>query len=110
MDALLSDINHPDNLVMLCPNHHREADKGEINLLDETEMAKYYKERPVPLSKDSVTFKRTGVNQGVWIGKYRKSHKQETFTIGTLEQFPTINDAREAMEQFKKTDLELIPN
>jgi len=25
-DALLSEINHPDNLIYLCPNHHWELD------------------------------------------------------------------------------------
>lgn len=27
-DARLSTINHPENLIGLCPNHHWEFDKG----------------------------------------------------------------------------------
>lgn len=31
-EDLLSEINHPDNLVGLCPNHHWEYDNGLLNL------------------------------------------------------------------------------
>lgn len=31
-DALISDINHPDNLVILCRNHHWEFDHGHLKL------------------------------------------------------------------------------
>jgi hypothetical protein len=30
--ALIGEINHIDNLVALCPNHHKEFDDGYINL------------------------------------------------------------------------------
>lgn len=29
--ATLGEINHPDNLLVLCPNHHWEADRGLLN-------------------------------------------------------------------------------
>lgn len=32
LDALISEINSPDNLVGLCPNHHWEFDKGLLFL------------------------------------------------------------------------------
>jgi predicted restriction endonuclease len=28
----LSIVNHPDNLIYLCPNHHWELDHGQLNL------------------------------------------------------------------------------
>lgn len=31
-DATLSEINHPDNLIALCPNHHWEFDNGVLSL------------------------------------------------------------------------------
>ena len=31
-DALVSEINHPDNLIGLCPNHHWEYDNGLLKL------------------------------------------------------------------------------
>lgn len=31
-DTLISEINSQDNLVMLCPNHHREFDCGHLEL------------------------------------------------------------------------------
>lgn len=31
-DTLVSEINHPDNLIGLCPNHHWEYDNGILKL------------------------------------------------------------------------------
>lgn len=31
-DAVLAEINHKDNLVLLCPNHHREFDRGILEI------------------------------------------------------------------------------
>ena len=31
-DTLLSVVNHPDNLIVLCPNHHWEFDNGLLQL------------------------------------------------------------------------------
>ena len=31
-EALVSEINHIDNLIALCPNHHWEYDKGILEL------------------------------------------------------------------------------
>ena len=31
-NALVSEINHPDNLIGLCPNHHWEYDNGLLKL------------------------------------------------------------------------------
>lgn len=31
-NALISEINHPDNLIGLCPNHHWEYDNGLLKL------------------------------------------------------------------------------
>jgi hypothetical protein len=31
-EALLSEVNHFDNLAYLCPNHHKELDNGIINI------------------------------------------------------------------------------
>lgn len=31
-EALISEVNHPDNLVALCPTHHWEFDNGFIKL------------------------------------------------------------------------------
>ncbi len=31
-EAMLTEINHPDNLIGLCPNHHWEFDHGYLNL------------------------------------------------------------------------------
>lgn len=31
-DTKLKEVNHIDNLVGLCPNHHREFDRGDISL------------------------------------------------------------------------------
>jgi predicted restriction endonuclease len=30
--AKLKDINAPENLIYLCPNHHREFDRGYLKL------------------------------------------------------------------------------
>lgn len=32
IDTKISEINHPDNLVLLCPNHHWELDYGDLVL------------------------------------------------------------------------------
>lgn len=32
LDALVKDINAPENIVLLCPNHHWEFDKGLLKL------------------------------------------------------------------------------
>jgi predicted restriction endonuclease len=31
-EAIISDINHKDNLIMLCPNHHWEFDNAMLKL------------------------------------------------------------------------------
>lgn len=37
----LSDVNHIDNLIWLCPNHHWEFDFGEL-ALKEIKNSKFY--------------------------------------------------------------------
>lgn len=32
LESLIKDINHPDNVLTLCPNHHWEFDNGLIKL------------------------------------------------------------------------------
>lgn len=36
-DALMSEINHPDNLISLCPTHHWEFDHGHWHLPTDSE-------------------------------------------------------------------------
>lgn len=41
-DTLINDINHPDNLLWLCPNHHWELEFGKIITLEDICKSEYY--------------------------------------------------------------------
>jgi len=117
MDALLSDINHIDNLVTLCPNHHREADAGLIDLVAAKNIEPRFFGRvlPVPHIEGEVHHRRRSSNPkgsvlrrprakgpDVWVYFFRQFGKQKTYVIGDVLKYQTQDEARYIIEQIKK--------
>lgn len=125
-DTLCTEINHIDNLVMLCPTHHREADGGQINLesalpliglfrwgfvpmeIDTPRMRNFARTKPTTRRRQtkqgSLVFKpRIKGSVGSWYFCYRFQGKPWTFKIGSFEQLPTKEAAQAIIDCLKKT-------
>lgn len=111
-EALLSEINHLDNLIILCPNHHREADSGMIDLLEAKNISSKFGEMgfvPVPHlrkrrthPKGSVVLRSRKGGLNVWVYIYREGGTQKTLRMGDLNKYPTKEDVWEAIESVKR--------
>lgn len=113
MEDLISEINHPDNLVALCPNHHKEADSGQIDLLAVDELEKEFGLRGFmpsthtrirrPYGKGSVVLRERKRGPSMWVFLYRSGGEHKSLNLGDLEKYPTKEAAQEAAKSLKKT-------
>lgn len=114
--TLIDEINDPGNLIALCPNHHREADSGEIDLIAakslEGPLGNYGFLRP-PHSqkrfsgrrrqKGSLGLKERRNGPSMWVLRYTDNGAYRSILIGNQDQLPTRELAQSAAESMRRT-------
>jgi hypothetical protein len=115
MEDLISEINHINNLVALCPNHHKEADNGFLDLTAIEDVAKEFGLRGFMPSTDpsararksrakgSVVLRERKRGPNMWVFLYRSGGEHKSLNLGDLEQYPTKEAAQEAAKSLRKT-------
>jgi hypothetical protein len=121
--AMIDEINDLNNLIPLCPNHHREADSGMIDLGEVKTLGErfgYFGFIPTPHTKKrprnrrrqcgSVTLKERKKGPDVWVFRYKDGNTYRSITLGDEQKYPSKDLAQEAAESVRRAKKREFPH